>query len=62
MEARPPPPKHYIPIYRDSSNIGAVSGGGEVSGSMVVQDMVVVGRIGLGEIVGGVDGGGGGGR
>ena len=54
---RPPPTKHYSQIYRDLSNIGYVSGGGAVTGSMDGQDMVVAGGIGLGGSAGGGKGG-----
>ena len=33
-DIRPPPPKHYSPIYCDLYNIGDVSGGGAADGRM----------------------------
>ena len=47
-DVRPTPPKHYIPIYRNLSNIGAVSGGGLETRSMGDRYMVGAGRIGIG--------------
>ena len=58
-DVRPPPLKHYSQIYCDSSDIGSVSGGGAVTRSAGVQEMVVAGCIGLGESAGGSKGGGG---
>ena len=40
-----PPPKLYSPIYRNSSDIGAVSGCGVATGSAGGQYMSVAGRI-----------------
>ena len=47
------PPKHYSSIYRDSSDIGAVTGGGAATGSVGGQYMVGEGRFELGGEVGG---------
>ena len=52
--------KYYSPIYRNLSDIGAVSGGGVAIGSAVGQEVVGSGRIGIGEslcggqVVGGI--------
>ena len=40
--------EHHHPIYRDSPNIGAVSGGRAISGSVVEIKMVVTKRSRLG--------------
>ena len=39
-DRRPPPPKHYIPIYRDSSDIGAASVGVAATRRAGVQEIV----------------------
>ena len=54
----PSPPEHHRPIYHDSSDIGAVSGGGAASGSVDSTYMVVTGMPGIL----GYKGSGGGGR
>ena len=41
------PPKHYSSIYRYSSDIGAVTGGGAATGSADGHEMVGSGRVGL---------------
>ena len=38
-------PKQYIPIYSESSDIGAVSGGGAATGNTGDQEMVGAGRL-----------------
>ena len=52
----PLPPKHYSPIYPNSSNIRAVSGGGVATGREGVPDMVAKGRIVLIGSIGGSKG------
>ena len=43
LDARPLPPEHHHPIHHDSSNIGAVSGGGAASRSAGRTEMVGTG-------------------
>ena len=50
---------HYSPIYRDSSDIGVVSGGGAATGSAYGHEMVGSGRVGLGGSAGEGEGSGG---
>ena len=40
----PPPPEHHRPVYRDSSDTGAMSGRGTAAGIMGVTIVVVAGR------------------
>ena len=55
-DIHPPPPKHHIPIYSNSSDIGAVSGGGAETRRTGNQEMLGAGRIGLGGSVSGGEG------
>ena len=54
LDVSPLPPKHYSPIYCDSSNIVAVSRGGAATRSSGGKYMVKIGKIGLGGRAGGV--------